>query len=175
MSELLLGDSKAWPKKRWHVVSIAAALLGAAVICQPELAHAAHGGGGGGGFHGGGRFHGGGFGGFHGGGFHGGGFGGFRGGGFHAGVANLHSGFGDGHGGHWNHGWHNGRYGWWWGDGLGGSYYPYDYGWYGYPDYGYNGYAQPYAGQTWYYCSNPAGYYPYVTQCNTGWQTVPAS
>jgi hypothetical protein len=25
-----------------------------------------------------------------------------------------------------------------------------------------------------YYCSDPAGYYPYVTQCNTGWQTVPA-
>ena len=26
-----------------------------------------------------------------------------------------------------------------------------------------------------YYCSDPAGYYPYVTQCNIGWQTVPAS
>lgn len=48
------------------MVSIAAALLGAAVLCQPELAQAApHGGGGG--FHGGfGAFHGG----FHGGGFH---------------------------------------------------------------------------------------------------------
>jgi hypothetical protein len=26
-----------------------------------------------------------------------------------------------------------------------------------------------------WYCSDPAGYYPYVAQCNTGWQTVPAS
>ncbi len=43
------------------------------------------------------------------------------------------------------------------------------------PDYGYYGYSQPYSSQTWYYCSDPAGYYPYVTQCNTGWQTVPAS
>ena len=43
-------------------------------------------------------------------------------------------------------------------------------------DYGYYGYSKPYAAtQYWYYCSNPAGYYPYVTQCNTGWQTVPAS
>ena len=48
------------------------------------------------------------------------------------------------------------------------GFYPY----YGYYDYG--GYGQPYS-QTWYYCSDPAGYYPYVTQCNTGWQPVPAS
>ena len=26
-----------------------------------------------------------------------------------------------------------------------------------------------------YYCADPPGYYPYVTQCSTGWQTVPAS
>jgi hypothetical protein len=25
----------------------------------------------------------------------------------------------------------------------------------------------------WYYCSDPAGYYPYITQCDTGWQPVP--
>lgn len=24
----------------------------------------------------------------------------------------------------------------------------------------------------WYYCSNPAGYYPYVNQCPGGWQQV---
>jgi hypothetical protein len=140
----------------------AAALLFAAGLFQSDLAHAAHGGGGhggGGGFHGGG-FHGGGF---HGGGFHGGGFHGGR----HVSFASLHhNGFGDGQGGHWNHGWRNGRYGWWWGDGLGWTYYP---------DYGYYGGSQPYASRSWYYCSNPAGYYPYVTQCNTGWQTVPAS
>jgi hypothetical protein len=53
--------------------------------------------------------------------------------------------------------------------------YPYDWSYYS-PDYGYYGYSQPYsASQYWYYCSDPAGYYPYVTQCNTGWQTVPAS
>jgi hypothetical protein len=23
-----------------------------------------------------------------------------------------------------------------------------------------------------YYCSDPAGYYPYVTQCYTGWQAM---
>ena len=31
--------------------------------------------------------------------------------------------------------------------------------------YGYGPYAK-----YWYYCSDPAGYYPYVTQCNTGRQ-----
>ena len=44
-----------------------------------------------------------------------------------------------------------------------------------YPDYGYYSYGQPSAAQNWYYCSDPPGYYPDVTQCNTGWQTVPAS
>ena len=43
----------------------------------------------------------------------------------------------------------------------------------------YNGYyetAYPYTRTTnWYYCSNPAGYYPYVTQCYGTWQAVPAS
>ncbi len=27
---------------------------------------------------------------------------------------------------------------------------------------------------SWYYCSNPPGYYPYVQQCSTGWRAVPA-
>jgi hypothetical protein len=178
-----LNNSGARPRKRWPVMSIAAALLGAALLCQPSLAYAAHGGGGGGfhgggggGFHGGG-FHGGGFhggfGGFHGGGFHGGGFhgGGFHAGGFHGGFAGVHGGYR----GHWYHGWNNGQYGWWWGDGLGWTYDPYDYGGDAYPDYGYYGYTQPNTAQTWYYCSDPSGYYPYVTQCNVGWQAVPAS
>ena len=61
-----LGNNEARRSRRWRVVSIAAALLGAAVLFQPDLADAApHGGGGG--FHGGGGF----------GGFHGGGFAGF--------------------------------------------------------------------------------------------------
>jgi hypothetical protein len=150
-----LGNSRAQPGKRRGVVSIAAALLGAALLCQPSLAYAAHGGGGGG-------FHGGGGGGFHGGGFHGG-FGGFHGGGFHAGFRGFH---GDG-----SRGREFGRF-------RGGVFlglgYPYGYGWDYYPDYGYD-YGQPSASQIWYYCYDPAGYYPYVTQCNTGWQAVPAS
>jgi hypothetical protein len=183
-------------KTRRALGCAAAALLFAATTLQPIVANAAHGGGGGGGFHGGGGgFHGGGFGGFHGGGFHagvggfhGGGFGGFHGGGFHGGgfhgggfhggFVGVHNGFNHTAGGHWFHGWHGGRFGWWWaGPGLAWTYYP--YGWdyapdYGYYDYGQD-YGQPYAGQYWYYCSDPGGYYPYVTQCNTQWQTVPAS
>jgi hypothetical protein len=45
-----------------------------------------------------------------------------------------------------------------------GGYYPYDGGYY-------DG-AQPSYSQTWYYCADPAGYYPNVTQCYTGWQAV---
>jgi hypothetical protein len=93
-----------------------------------------------------GGFHGGG-GGFHGGGFDGGGFdgGGFDGGRFHGGR------------------FHDNRV--FFGGGFG-------FPWLGY--YQYYDYSQPYASQTWYYCSDPAGYYPNVTQCNTGWQAVPA-
>src|SRR5712671_1720940 len=77
--ETVSGDAGR-PRSRKALGCLAAALLGAGAILQPQVANAAHGGGGGGGFHGGGGgFHGGGFGGFHGGGFHGGGFGGFHG------------------------------------------------------------------------------------------------
>jgi hypothetical protein len=93
---------------------------------------------------GGGVFHGGGA--FHGGAFHGGGF---------------RPGFSTFHGGEFHDGrFRGGRFiG---GAGLGGYY----------PLYGYSGYAQPSYSQTWYYCADPAGYYPYVTQCYTGWQAV---
>ena len=129
-----------------RALAIAATLLCAAVLSQPNPAYA-------------GGFHGGGFGGFHGGGFHGGGFGGFHGGGFHGGG--FHDGrFHDGR-------FHDNRFF------FGGSF---GYPWWGYyPDYGYYDYSQPSSSQTWYYCSDPAGYYPNVTQCNTGWQAVPAS
>ena len=101
---------------------------------------------GGGGFHGGRGFHDGGIS-FHGGGFHAGAVGGFHGGGFHPGFGDRRF---------------NGGFG-----GLGwGGYYPYD---------GEYDAVQPSYSQTWYYCSDPAGYYPYVTQCTTGWQAVPAS
>jgi hypothetical protein len=35
-------------------------------------------------------------------------------------------------------------------------------------------YVAPQA-QTWYYCDNPQGYYPYVANCATGWRQVPAA
>jgi hypothetical protein len=90
-----------------------------------------------------------------GGGFHGGGFGGFHGGGFRPAFRVSHEGgFHDGR-------FHDGRF--FGGVGLGG-YYPYDGGYYDY--------AQPSYSQTWYYCADPAGYYPEVTQCYTGWQAV---
>jgi len=132
-----------------RALAIAAALLCATALSQPNPAYA-------GGFHGGGGgFHGGGFGGFHGGGFHGG----FHGGGFHGDR------FHDGrfHAGRF----HDNRFF------FGGGFV--DPWWGYYPDYGYYDYGQSYSSQTWYYCSDPAGYYPYVTQCNTGWQAVPAS
>jgi hypothetical protein len=155
------GNKKPSPRRARPLTSIAAALPGAAVLCQPGLADARGGGGHGGGGHGGG-FHGG----FHAGGFHAGGF--HHGGGFGGRVAAVHRGFGDGHGEHWYHCWHIGRYGWWLGGpGLAWTYYTYP--WSGYD------YSQPYADQTWYYCSDPAGYYPYVTQCNTTWQVASAS
>jgi hypothetical protein len=34
--------------------------------------------------------------------------------------------------------------------------------------------AEP-AGQSYYYCGNPKGYYPYVRDCKTAWQAVPAT
>ena len=143
-------EHKARPKNG-KALAIAAALLCAAALSLPTLAHAGpHGGGGGGGFHGGG------FGGFHGGGF----------GGFHGRFAGVHHGFGVRHD-RFIGGVGLGFYGY--------PYYGYPYGGDYYPDYGYYDYGQPSAPQTWYYCSDPAGYYPYVTQCNTGWQTVPAS
>src|SRR5258707_13321450 len=164
--------------------AIAAALLCATALSQPNLAYAGpHGGGGGfhgggmGGFHGGGGgFHGGGMGGFHGGGggFHGGGFGGF-----HGHFAGMRNGFGERHEGFRDrredfrerHEGFRDRRGVFIG-GVGFGYYGYPYGWDYSPDYSNYGYSQP-SSQTWYYCSDPAGYYPYVAQCNTGWAAVP--
>lgn len=85
-------------------------------------------------------------------------------------------------GGAWRHDWHNGRFGWWW---LVGP------DWYFYPEPVYP-YPNPYVppvvapsppatgegpppAQYWYYCDNPAGYYPYVATCLTQWRPVPAA
>ena len=79
-------------------------------------------------------------------------------------------------GGRWLHVSHGGRLGWWWV--VGGAWYFYPTPVYPYPD----PYQPPVvvvtpapaAPQYWYYCSNPQGYYPYVPQCPTTWQRVPA-
>jgi hypothetical protein len=69
--------------------------------------------------------------------------------------------------GQWHQGWHDGRYGWWSG------YNPYLWSEDGLYD-DYSAVGQSGASQYWYYCSSPAGYYPYVNQCSVSWQTVPA-
>ena len=38
----------------------------------------------------------------------------------------------------------------------------------------YGDYSLPSATPYWY-CSDPPGYYPYLTQCDTAWQTAPGS
>ena len=173
-------------------------VLGAALfLFVAGVASAQHGGGGhggaGGGWSGGGGWHGGG-GGMQGGGWHGGS--GWQGGGWHGG-SNWHGGNWHG-GGCWNCGW-RGNFGVWFGAYWWPAYYPY-YG-YGYPSYGYPYYsaapayvdagpqvyiqrdtgpieggvppaAQNQGQYTYYYCSDPAGYYPQVANCNRPWTKV---
>ncbi len=102
-------------------------------------------------------------------------------------------------GGYWRQDWHNGRYGWWWWNDGFWYYYPQPI--YPYPDYVAEDYyrepeevivvqppveyqatpvqplpqtqAAPQAQQYWYYCDDPAGYYPYINTCNTQWRQVP--
>jgi hypothetical protein len=77
--------------------------------------------------------------------------------------------------GHWYHRWWHGRYGWWWN--ASGAWFWYDAPVYPYPsvvsDYYYEE-PDTEAGPTWWYCYNPAGYYPYVPSCSTQWTPVPA-
>jgi len=80
-------------------------------------------------------------------------------------------------GGHWYRGPHAGRLGWWWI--VAGAWYFYPTPVYPYPD----PYLPPAAVPSppsaetnyWYYCPDPAGYYPYVPQCRTDWEQVPAT
>jgi hypothetical protein len=72
---------------------------------------------------------------------------------------------------------HNGRLGWWWF--AGGLWYFYNGPVYPYPAYVSEDYADDEedgagypGGPTWYYCSNPQGYYPYIKNCPGGWLTV---
>ena len=79
-------------------------------------------------------------------------------------------------GGYWWHGFRGGRIGWWWF--AAGAWY-----WYASPAYPYPGYVGDYSlpgddvgepGGGAYYCTYPAGYYPYVRVCPSGWRVVPA-
>ena len=86
--------------------------------------------------------------------------------------------------GRWVHDWHGGRYGWWWD--VGGDWYYYPQPVYPYPTYvppavvaeaappEVSG-PPPAQSQTWYYCDNPRGYYPYVQSCPIPWREVPAA
>ena len=85
-------------------------------------------------------------------------------------------------GGRWEHGWHDGRFAWWWAVGGGWYFYPA-------PIYPFPTYVPPAIivqqpppvptglppAQSWYYCDNPRGYYPYVAACNGPWREVPAT
>lgn len=85
--------------------------------------------------------------------------------------------------GRWHHGYHGGRLGWWWT--VGPSWYWYPAPVYPYPE----PYTPPVVIQVpttpaappqaqapmWYYCAQPEGYYPYVSECPGGWQPVPAT
>jgi hypothetical protein len=77
--------------------------------------------------------------------------------------------------GRWIHGRHAGRDGWWWV--VRGVWYFYPAPVYPYPD----PYLPPAmvppppavaAAPTYYYCADPAGYYPYVATCLVPWRPV---
>lgn len=96
--------------------------------------------------------------------------------------------FGAWRSGHWRHSWHDGRLGWWWV--VGPSWYFYSRPVYPYPRYAGPAYP-PYAGriiverpamplgappaQSWYYCDDPKGYYPYIRSCRGDWRAVPVT
>jgi len=116
------------------------------------------------------------------------------GGGWHGGGGGWHGGGGGWHGGGWHGGgWHGsvgvyfGPYwGWGWPYYYGYPYpyypYPYDYGYYSYDPYPayvpsapltYEERApEPSSNSYWYYCTDPAGYYPYVRSCSKPWMQV---
>ena len=79
-------------------------------------------------------------------------------------------------GGYWRHGWYGRRLAWWWI--VGGFWYPYPAPIYPYPVYVPAAppvYSGPPPTQYWYFCSNPRGYYPYVTSCRVAWRPVPVT
>jgi hypothetical protein len=69
--------------------------------------------------------------------------------------------------GQWRHERHGGRYGWWWI--VGPDWYFYDVPIYPYPD----SYFPPDEDSGWWYwCEAYQEYYPYVTDCPSGWERV---
>lgn len=78
------------------------------------------------------------------------------------------------HSGRWHHGHHDGRIGWWWIVGGARTFYPNRDFSYPYRPPAYVPAPPPPAGEYWYYCASPAGYYPYVARCRVAWQRVPA-
>ena len=101
-------------------------------------------------------------------------------------------------GGVWRHEWHNGRSGWWWM--VGGVWYFYDRPFYPYPlIVSGTAFADPIVTMPpaptvvapgapiviqqaapppqipmWYYCDSPAGYFPYIPNCDRPFRPVPA-
>ena len=73
------------------------------------------------------------------------------------------------HHGYWRHEWYDGRFGWWWV--VGPTWYFYAEPVYPYPPAPYVVTTVAPAGYA-YYCSNPSGYYPAITQCLVPWQLV---
>jgi len=85
-------------------------------------------------------------------------------------------------GGGWRREFHDGHYGWWWVAGGGWYFYPA-------PVYPFPTYVPPAIvgqpappvstglppAQSWYFCDDPRGYYPYVASCNGPWREVPAT
>ena len=69
--------------------------------------------------------------------------------------------------GAWHHGRHNGRFGWWWV--IGPFWYFYDVPVYPYPD---SIYPPDEIAGWWYWCEDYQEYYPYVTDCPSGWERV---
>jgi hypothetical protein len=73
-------------------------------------------------------------------------------------------------GGRWRHVNSGGRSGWlWWADGIG---YWYDEAVYPYPDYVADAYVEAETAGHWYYCDDPAGFYPRVKLCRSAWRAI---
>jgi hypothetical protein len=158
--------------KRFAMIMLAAATLVGGIGIASAQMHGSHGGRGGamssGGWHGGGTWHGGGN--WHGGNFHNGNF-----------RSRVFIGVGFG-APFWGWGWWPGYYSPYYYPAYypaypyyDGDYYPYDSSTYieqGTPTYSQSAPAYGQGTQYWYYCPDPAGYYPQVPTCAKGWLRV---